>query len=117
MAALSAPLLRRSHRRGPSRSCCRSSHIRSPAYQLWHGKAPPIPRCATTGGSAHEPPYTCRMYPVDLHNTPHCPPSTGSHRHTADYTPLHAQAVPPHPEYPPPPPTTSRPSAPDRSKI
>src|SRR3546814_3872915 len=74
-------------------------------------------RCATTGGSAHEPPSTCRMYPVDRANAPHCPPSTGSHRQTADYQPRSAQAVPHDPEDTPRSASTARPSAPVCSKI
>ncbi len=84
MAAASAPLLRPSHRHGPSRSCCRSGHIQSPAYRPKHGKAAPIRQHATSAGSAHEPQSTCQTPPAGPASVPHCPPSTGSHRQTAD---------------------------------
>jgi len=111
IAAASAPLLRPPHRRAPSRWCCRSGRIRSPACRPGYGKAVPIHRHATTAGTAHAPLSTCRTPPAGHASVPHCRPSTGSHPQTAGCRHRSALASPPDPEDDPQSDPIARPSA------
>ena len=75
MAAASAPLLRPSRQRGPSRWCCRSARIRSPAYRPGRGTTPPIRQHATSGETVRAPRSTCQTHPAGHASAQRCQPS------------------------------------------
>lgn len=78
MAAASAPLLRPLHQRGLSKSCYRSGHIQSRAYQPRHETASPRRPHATSAENGSGLWSIRQKPPVDRASGPHCRPSTGS---------------------------------------